>query len=78
MKKILIYIIRGYQAIPNISHNMCRFTPTCSEYMIEAIEQYGIKKGIKLGIKRLLKCHPFGKYGYDPVPNKKEKGYEKI
>lgn len=46
---------------------MCRFTPTCSEYMKIAIEKYGTFKGLKLGIKRLLRCHPFGKYGYDPV-----------
>ena len=46
---------------------MCRFTPTCSEYMKISIEKYGTFKGLKLGIKRLLRCHPFGKYGYDPV-----------
>ena len=46
---------------------MCRFTPTCSQYMIDAINKYGIFKGIKLGIIRILKCHPKGKFGYDPV-----------
>lgn len=73
MKKFLIFIIRCYQVIPFASHNLCRFTPTCSEYMIEAIEKFGIKKGILLGIKRLGKCHPKGKFGYDPVPEKGEK-----
>lgn len=68
MKTVIIYLIRGYQIIPFIGHSMCRFTPTCSEYMIEAINKYGVKKGIKLGIKRLCKCHPNGEYGYDPVP----------
>jgi len=46
---------------------MCRFTPTCSEYTKIAIEKYGAFKGLKLGIKRILRCHPKGKYGYDPV-----------
>lgn len=46
---------------------MCRFTPTCSEYMKQAVERYGTLKGLRLGIKRLLKCHPFGKFGYDPL-----------
>ena len=53
MKLIIIYLIRGYQIIPFIGHKMCRFTPTCSEYMIEAINNYGVIKGIKLGIKRI-------------------------
>lgn len=70
MKKVLIKLIDIYQCIPFSSHKMCRFMPTCSEYMKEAIEKYGVKKGINLGIKRLLKCHPFGKYGYDPVKEK--------
>ncbi len=68
MKRIIIYLLRGYQVIPFIGHNMCRFTPTCSEYMIEAIDKYGVKKGLVLGIKRLKRCHPKGDYGYDPVP----------
>ena len=72
MKKIIIYIIRAYQIIPFIGHNMCRFTPTCSEYMITSIERFGIIKGIKLGIKRIMKCHPNGACGYDPVPTKEE------
>ena len=67
MKKLLIRLIDLYQVKPLSSHKMCRFTPTCSEYIKEAIIMYGSWKGIKLGIKRLLKCHPFGKYGYDPV-----------
>lgn len=70
MKKGIIFIIRCYQIIPFASHKLCRFTPTCSEYMIEAIDKFGIKKGIKLGLKRLKKCHPKGEFGYDPVPDK--------
>ena len=68
MKYFLIGIIKIYQMIPLRSHSMCRFTPTCSQYMLEAIIKYGSFKGVKLGIKRLLRCHPKGKFGYDPVP----------
>ena len=68
MKKIIIYLIRGYQIFPSNSHKMCRFTPTCSEYMIESIYKYGVRKGIKFGVKRLKKCRPNGPCGYDPVP----------
>lgn len=73
MKRFLISLIRLYQKMPLSSHNYCRFNPTCSNYMIEAILKYGSIKGVYLGIKRILRCHPFNKnYGYDPVP-KKEK-----
>lgn len=72
VKKILIFVIHCYQIIPFSSHNLCRFTPTCSEYMIEAINAFGIKEGIKLGLKRLKRCHPKGKFGFDPVPKKGE------
>ena len=51
--------------------NACRFTPTCSEYMIEAIKVHGTLKGIHLGLKRIIRCNPWGKCGYDPVPPKK-------
>lgn len=70
MKKICIYLIRAYQVTPFHSHSMCRFTPSCSEYMAQAISEYGVFKGIKLGIKRILKCHPHGGFGYDPVIRK--------
>ena len=67
MKKITIFLIICYQAIPLSSHKLCRFTPTCSQYMIDAINKYGTIKGIKLGLKRLKKCRPGGDFGYDPV-----------
>ena len=67
IKRIIIFLIRVYQITPLHSHSLCRFSPTCSQYMIDAIKKYGVIKGIKLGIKRILKCHPKGKYGYDPV-----------
>lgn len=47
--------------------NICRFYPTCSEYSYKAIEKFGVKKGLALALKRLLKCHPFNKGGYDPA-----------
>lgn len=46
----------------------CRYTPTCSQYMLEAVEKYGVWRGGWLGLKRLLRCHPWGGSGYDPVP----------
>ena len=67
IKAMLIYLIKVYQITPLHTHTRCRFTPTCSQYMIDALDKYGILKGIKLGIKRILRCHPKGKYGYDPV-----------
>lgn len=77
MKKVLISLIHLYQKIPFLSHKSCRFIPTCSNYALESIETYGAWTGSILTLKRLLKCHPLGPYGYDPVP-KKEKKNEKI
>lgn len=73
MKKIIIKIIKNYQSIPFKSHDSCKYIPTCSNYMIEALEQYGLIKGMYLGIKRILKCSIFTKreYKYDPVPKNK-------
>ena len=73
MKKILIGLIRIYQKIPGPWHNMCRHIPTCSNYTIEAISEYGSIKGLYLGMKRVLKCNPWGTSGYDPVPKKEKK-----
>lgn len=78
MKKILIKIIKLYQKIPGNFHNNCRFQPTCSNYMIEAINTYGSIKGLYLGTKRILRCNPFNKnYGYDPVVKKEKKNEKK-
>lgn len=60
--------------IPSPIHSMCRHTPTCSEYTMEAIIKYGSLKGSWLGLKRILRCNPFGTSGYDPVPDLKKKG----
>jgi conserved hypothetical protein YidD len=72
MKKILIWLIEKYQNIPGDFHNSCKHIPTCSNYSKEAIETYGSLKGGFLSIKRILKCNPFSKGGYDPVPRRKK------
>ena len=78
MKRIIISVIRFYQRLPLFSHKVCRFYPTCSEYMIIAINEYGVFKGIYLGVFRVIRCNPFSKGGYDPVPiNRKRLKYEK-
>lgn len=68
MKKLLIALIKLYQKIPGPWHNACKYHPTCSNYAIEALEKHGFFKGSLLMIKRILKCNPFSKGGYDPVP----------
>ncbi|MDE5974039.1 MAG: membrane protein insertion efficiency factor YidD [Eubacterium sp.] len=72
MKKILIFLIKTYQLTisPRFSHGCCRFNPTCSQYAIEAIEIHGIFKGSLLAAWRILRCNPFSKGGWDPVPPK--------
>ncbi|MBQ7105163.1 MAG: membrane protein insertion efficiency factor YidD [Bacilli bacterium] len=75
MKKVLIGVVKVYQKIPGPWHDSCRHIPTCSNYMIEAIDKHGSLKGTYLGIKRICRCNPWGTSGYDPVPvnNKKKK-----
>ena len=73
VSRLLIKAIRFYQK--NISPakiSCCRFTPTCSAYAIEAIETHGAFKGFFLSLWRILRCNPFCKGGYDPVPEKKQ------
>ena len=71
MKKIMINIIKFYKKHISIFFEKwgikCKFYPTCSEYSIQAIEKYGVLKGIFLTIKRILRCNPFSKGGYDPL-----------
>lgn len=73
MKKILqnIVLLPVYfyqKAISPMFPPSCRFVPTCSQYMIEAVKKHGILKGGWLGIKRILRCNPWGGKGFDPVP----------
>lgn len=68
-REIVKLLIRGYQL--TLSHLMltqCRFEPSCSRYTYEAVERYGALRGGWLGLRRILKCHPFHAGGYDPVP----------
>lgn len=66
---LFIKIVRGYQLVLSpIIPASCRYTPTCSQYMIEAIKKYGPFKGGWLGVKRIGRCHPWGGHGHDPVP----------
>jgi uncharacterized protein len=73
MKKFFSFfflgIVRFYQyTISPLMPASCRYTPTCSQYAIEAIQKYGPFKGIWLAIKRIVRCNPWGGHGYDPVP----------
>jgi len=69
MKTLVITIIRAYQLLlsPFIPANTCRFYPTCSQYMIDAVNKYGVANGIWRGLKRIGRCHPLRPGGYDPA-----------
>ncbi len=74
MKKICIFILRIYQKyISPLKKPCCRFVPSCSSYAIEAFEKRGFFVGFFLTVWRVLRCNPFCKGGYDPVPEKKKK-----
>ena len=68
-KRLLLWLIRFYRgAISPLFPASCRFTPTCSQYGLEAFRKHGPIKGLYLTVRRLLRCHPWGGSGYDPVP----------
>ncbi len=70
MTKSTLALIKFYQkTFSKIAPPSCRFTPTCSQYSYDAILRFGIVRGILLTLKRLARCHPFHKGGYDPVPH---------
>lgn len=76
--KIILFFIRCYQRTLSPDHGMfasvvpyaCAFSPTCSQYMYEAIERFGLTRGFFYGVRRILRCHPFAHGGYDPLPQK--------
>ena len=66
---LLLLIVRAYKVLLSpILPPSCRYNPTCSDYAVQAIQKYGPFKGGYLSVKRILKCHPWGGHGYDPVP----------
>jgi len=74
LSQIAILPVRVYQKfLSPLLPPSCRYQPTCSQYMIDAINEWGPLKGIWLGLKRIARCHPWGGHGHDPVPSKKEK-----
>ena len=69
MKKLALGLIKLYQmTLSQVTLHSCRFAPTCSHYTHEAVNRYGLVKGVWLGARRLCRCHPFREGGYDPVP----------
>ena len=69
MKSLIMALLKGYKRFvsPFLGNN-CRFYPSCSVYMFEAVEKYGAVRGVWMGLKRLARCQPFSRGGYDPVP----------
>ncbi|MEQ8579996.1 MAG: membrane protein insertion efficiency factor YidD [Balneola sp.] len=77
--KLLIGLVRFYQlAISPWLGSSCRYSPTCSQYMIDAVKEWGSLKGFWLGIKRIGRCHPWGGDGHDPVPKNPEEQYTEL
>ncbi len=78
MKAVVIFLIKFYQKYLSLdtgwarflylTDKACRFAPTCSQYTLEAVEKFGVIGGLWLGFKRVLRCHPFEKGGFDPIP----------
>ncbi|HSR69077.1 MAG TPA: membrane protein insertion efficiency factor YidD [Acidobacteriota bacterium] len=69
MKSFVVGLLKGYKRfVSPILPKACRFHPTCSEYMREAVEKYGVIKGVGLGVRRIMRCHPWNAGGFDPVP----------
>ena len=65
---IILALVKAYRyCISPLFPPVCRFTPSCSNYMIDAVKKYGVFRGIGLGVLRILRCHPFSRGGYDPV-----------
>ena len=68
-RRFAVALLRGYQYfLSPLLGNNCRYTPTCSQYSVEAIERYGVLRGSWLTLRRLARCHPWGGQGYDPLP----------
>ncbi len=74
IKAVFIFPIRIYQwtLSPLLGANKCRYQPTCSHYMIAAVYEWGVLRGSWIGFRRILRCHPWGGHGFDPIPKKKK------
>ncbi len=69
MKSVLLFLIRFYQMfLSALFPRSCRFSPSCSAYTAQAVEKYGAARGAYLGVRRVLRCHPFHPGGFDPLP----------
>ena len=68
MSEKVVLVLRMYQEYvsPMLGLN-CRFVPSCSEYAVQAVQKYGVRRGLYLALRRILRCNPFGKFGYDPI-----------
>ena len=73
MRYVAIYLIKLYKKIPGKWHHYCKFKPTCSDYAIGVFSEFGFIKGLILSIKRIMKCNPLSKGGYDPIPTNKKR-----
>lgn len=74
MTTVLIGLIRVYRLLTSPFPSPCRYEPTCSAYAIEALDRHGTTRGIVLAVRRVLRCHPWGSHGIDPVPEPKRSG----
>ena len=73
MKRVILFLIRIYQkAVPPWNRGHCRYRPTCSQSAVEALQTHGLAKGCLLAAWRIMRCNPWGGYGYDPVPPKED------
>jgi len=69
VSSLIILLIRVYQkTLSPLLPRACRFEPSCSQYMLQAVQKHGARRGVVLGLKRLLRCHPWNPGGFDPVP----------
>ena len=73
MRRFVLWVLSWYRQFRGLRPDACRFDPTCSAYAVEAVEVHGPVKGLYLAVRRVLRCHPFGGRGHDPVPSAPER-----